>query len=153
MRLSFRALLAFLAAVFLAAGAQVPASAGSFPETVQRVCRECNGYRYQIPGQLAVYVVIDGVRHHVPDQPTYLNLWAGFADVIAGGGTVDIGDPLVVGAFLALEVETGRVYLVGRSKRWIPNPAILHQYAFDEAKIRRMSQASLPGRGPDIPGR
>ncbi|WP_410575141.1 hypothetical protein [Amycolatopsis sp. cmx-4-61] len=44
-----------------------------------------------------------------------------------------------------------KVYLVGRSRRWIPTPEIFNQYAFDASKIQH--PANMPGPGPDIPGR
>ena len=45
------------------------------------------------------------------------------------------------------------MYLVGRSKRWIPDTATFNQYSFDPAKIRDSTVDLLPGRGPDIPRR
>lgn len=156
MRMSSRSLLAFLAAVSLIGAPGVPASADAAPAgdpVVQVVCNTCNGFRYQNPGERAIYLVIDGVRHHVPDELTYFNLWATFAGLQSGGAVIDIGAPLVSGSYLARERETGRVYLVGRTKRWIPNDRIFDQYSFDRARIRPVNQASLPARGPDIPGR
>ncbi|WP_089956857.1 hypothetical protein [Lentzea xinjiangensis] len=134
-----------------------PASAAAAPPTgelvAQVVCGGCNGFRYQNPGEKAVYLVIDGVRHHVPDELTYFNLWANWAGLQSGGAVIDIGAPLVSGSYLARENETGRIYLVGRTKRWIRNGQILDQYAFDRSRIRNVNRASLPAEGPVIPGR
>lgn len=145
MRTSSRALLAFLAAVSLIGA---PASAVAAPPAgepvAQLVCHGCNGYRYQNPGELAVYLVIDGVRHHVPDELTYRNLSATFEGLRSDGALIDIGAPLVSGSYLARERETGMVYLVGRTKRWIPNERIFDQYAFDRVRIRAVNRASLP---------
>ncbi|WP_157985423.1 hypothetical protein [Lentzea terrae] len=157
MRTSARSSLAFLAALSLICAPQAPASAAVPPPAgepvVQVVCHTCNGFRYQNPGERAIYLVIDGERHHVPDELTYFNLWVDFSGVQSGGAVIDIGSPLLSGSYLARERETGRVYLVGRTKRWIPNETILNQYSFARSKIRDVSQGSLPGRGPDIPGR
>ncbi|NGY60694.1 hypothetical protein G7043_17330 [Lentzea sp. NEAU-D13] len=100
-----------------------------------------------------MYLVIDGVRHHVPDEATYFNLWASWDGRRPDGAAIDIGAPLLSGSYLARERETGMVYLVGRTKRWIPNEAVFNQYAFDWARVRDVSRSSLPERGPNIPGR
>lgn len=155
MRTSSRSLLAFLAAVSLLGTPYAAASAAVAPgePVAQVVCTGCNGLRYQNPGSTAVYLVIDGVRHHVPDEVTYFNLWATWEGLRPDGGAIDIGAAMVSGSFLAREVETNRVYLVGRTKRWIRNRDIFNQYAFDWARVRDVSQSSLPGPGPDIPAR
>ncbi|WP_370964365.1 hypothetical protein [Amycolatopsis sp. cg9] len=36
--------------------------------SVQTTCSTCNGTRYQSLLDPAVYLVIDGLRHHVPDR-------------------------------------------------------------------------------------
>lgn len=157
MRMFSRSSLALLTAMSLIGAPSATASAAAAPPAgepvVQVVCSTCNGFRYQNPGEKAVYLVIDGVRHHVPDELTYFNLWANWAGLQPGGAVIDIGAPLVSGSYLARERETGMVYLVGRTKRWIPNERILDQYAFDRSRIRTVNRASLPERGPDIPGR
>lgn len=157
MRTSSRSLLAFLAAVSLIGAPYASASAAAPPPVgdpvVQVVCNACNGLRYQNPGEAAVYLVIDGVRHHVPDEATYFNLWASWDGRRPDGAAIDIGAPLLSGSYLARERETGMVYLVGRTKRWIPNEAVFNQYAFDWARVRDVSRSSLPERGPNIPGR
>ena len=157
MRTSARSSLAFLAALSLICAPQAPASAAVPPPAgepvVQVVCPTCNGFRYQNPGERAIYLVIDGERHHVPDELTYFNLWVDFSGVQSGGAVIDIGAPLLSGSYLARERETGRVYLVGRTKRWIPNERIFNQYSFARSNIREVGEANLPGRGPDIPGR
>ncbi|SED39190.1 hypothetical protein SAMN04489727_7681 [Amycolatopsis tolypomycina] len=146
MNLSVRALPAILAAVFLTGVSHVPAAAA------QATCTPCNGYRYQVPGTTAVYLVIDGVRHHVPDERTYFNLWRTWDGILPGGTNITVGDPLLSNSYLGQEdFWPYRVYLVGRSKRWIPSPAIFDQYAFDWAKIQHPE--NMPGAGPDIPGR
>ena len=156
MRLSSRPLLAVLATASLIGASPLPASAATAgPDgqaTVQYVCQACNGYRYQIPGELAVYLVIDGVRHHVPDQETYLNLWPDFSGIQPGGGGITIGDPLVHGAYLARESGQNPVYLVGRSRRHVPNETVFYQYGFTWPKVRVVDPGTLPGPGPELPG-
>lgn len=115
-------------------------------------CHACNGYRYQRPGTKAVYLVIDGYLHHVPDDATYFNLWAGWNGIRPYYGGIPIGDPLVSGTFLAQE-PSGRTYLVGRTKRWIPNPTIFNQYAFDWSRVVKRNPEQLPAPWHDIPGR
>ncbi|SMC89921.1 hypothetical protein [Lentzea albidocapillata] len=158
MRTLSRLLVGLFSVLFLAGFSTVPASAAETARaetsvTIQALCHPCNGFRYQNPGSKAVYVVIDGLRHYVPDPTTYFNLWGGWDGLRPDGSTITIGDSLIHGAFLAKEVETGKVYLVGRTKRWIPSPTVFNQYAFDPSKIRSMSRASLPAAGPNIPGR
>lgn len=153
-----RLLPSILSALFLIGVHQAPVSAAEAGRAedsaaAQAVCHPCNGYRYQVPGSLAVYLVIDGLRHHVPDPATYSNLWSTWDGILPGGSNISIGEPLLSGSFLALERETQRTYLVGRSKRWIPNPTIFRQYAFDWGKVTEAYERNLPGQGPNIPGR
>ncbi|WP_410592763.1 hypothetical protein [Amycolatopsis sp. lyj-23] len=146
MNLSLRTLPVVLAALSLAGVSHLPASAA------QATCTPCNGYRYEEPGSPAVYVVIDGVRHHVPDEATYFNLWRTRDGILPGGTNITLGEPLLSNSYLGQDgFAPYKVYLVGRSRRWIPTPEIFNQYAFDANKIQH--PANMPGPGPDIPGR
>ncbi|MFJ1766773.1 hypothetical protein ACIOD2_41040 [Amycolatopsis sp. NPDC088138] len=131
--------------------AAAPAVAGQ--STTQAICNVYNGFRFQPAGSTAVYLVIDGERHQVPNEATYFRLWATWNGIQPNGGVCDLGDPLIDGAYLARELETGNVYLVGRRKRWIPNMTVFNQYSFDPARIRDEGRDYLPSRGPDIPER
>jgi hypothetical protein len=138
-------------------GSAAVAPAGAAPiraagqPAVQTLCSTCNGIRYQSLLDPAVYLVIDGLRHHIPDPATYSNLWRTWDGLNRWGDGIDIGEPLLSGSYLAREVETGMVYLVGRSKRWIPDMTVFNEYQFDPQKIVDRRRSQLPGRGPDIP--
>ncbi|WP_370964366.1 hypothetical protein [Amycolatopsis sp. cg9] len=80
-----------------------------------------------------------------------MNLWRTWDGLNRYGDGIDVGEPLLSGAYLAREIETGRVYLVGRSKRWIPDMAVFNLYQFDPQKIVDKYRSQLPGQGPDIP--
>jgi hypothetical protein len=153
-----RVTLGLLSAMLLVGVHYAPASATEVAHpadsvTAQEVCNRCNGFRYQDPRTKAVYLVIDGLRHHVPDTATYFNLWAGWDGLRTDGNGISVGEPLLSGSYLAKEIETGKVYLVGRTKRHIYTMEIFHQYAFDVARIRNVSRASLPPQGDNLPGR
>ncbi|MFD0690907.1 hypothetical protein [Actinomadura fibrosa] len=133
-----------------------PAAAGADRSTVRApICNVYNGFRYQAPGHTEVYVVIDGKLHWVPDEITYHNLWATWDGLRSGIPNCESGDQLAFGAYLAREVETGMVYLLGRTKRWIPNMTIFNQYSFNPAAIKDRGRDFLAiyDRGPDIPAR
>ncbi|MBB4911527.1 hypothetical protein [Actinophytocola algeriensis] len=158
MKKVLRLLPVILSAVFLIGVHQVPASAVETVRTghsaaVQTPCHACNGYRYQPAGSKAIYVVIDGLRHHVPSPDVYFRLWAGYGGLRVGGTNIPVGEPLVENAYLAQEYDTYRTYLVGRTKRWIPNPTVFNQYAFDWAKVQPRHWYDLPEVGHNLPGR
>ncbi|MFF7725306.1 hypothetical protein [Streptomyces sp. NPDC008001] len=107
---------------------------------------ELNGARLKGVNSPAVYLILDGKRHWIPNPATYNNLfrnWNGIQSVI-DIGAIDDGGQLSDGAILAKSPGEPAVYLVSNGiKRWITSPAAMDKYYFDWNKIVNISPVAL----------
>ena len=121
---------------------------------------ELNGYLLKLPNTDPIYLILDGYRCHVPDFPTFQNLFRDGAAVFQEPllNVVAQGPALSQGALLVRSDVTkdAKVYLLSNGvKRWIPNPEIFNLYQFNASRIVSLPVIvinSIP-TGPDIPVR
>ena len=92
------------------------------------------GYRINQEGQPAIYLVLDGKRHHIPNPTTYNNL-CGNSDTrhaVLDVNIVPDGGALSDGAILARPNNAPNVYLVSNGKkRHVTSPAAMAKFGFD----------------------
>jgi hypothetical protein len=117
---------------------------------------DLNGLRVKSPGwrQDAIYLIEGGVRRHIPDPPTYNNLFPNWDGVVLDIDIddIDLGSPINTGAILGKSFAPA-VYLIdGNVKRWITSPDVMDRYYFDWGKIHLIDQVVLDGvpNGPNI---
>jgi len=99
---------------------------------------DLNGLRVQLPGDPAIYLMDGGKKRHIPDPPTYNNLFRDWNGVIQeiDVGTIDVGTPISVGAVLAAGFGDAAIYLIDQGvKRHIGNPATMDRYYFGWNKV------------------
>jgi len=112
---------------------------------------EFNGFLLRDPASEAIYLIIDGLKCHVPDQLTCNNLFglSGNDMLQIVTEVVDVNDvsdglQLTPGAILALRTFNDgstdqSTYLISDAgsesqvKRYIPSPAIMGKYHFNQA--------------------
>jgi hypothetical protein len=119
---------------------------------------ELNGYLLKLPTADPIYLILDGLRCHVPDMPTFNNLFRDGAQVFPEPllNMVAEGPPLSLGAILAQAAPDFKWYLVSNGlKRWIPSKTIADLYQFDGKKVGTYPAILLNfiPIGPDIPPR
>jgi hypothetical protein len=115
---------------------------------------ELHGRRLQAPGDAAVYLVLDGQRHRIPDETAYANL---FRDR-SGIGAFDLsaipeGAPLSSYARLARSADEPAIYLMTNDhKHWITGPEAMDYYRFDWNKVVTLPRPVLDSqrRGGDL---
>lgn len=94
----------------------------------------------------AVYLVLDGVLRHIPDVPTYENLFIDW-DNITHCSDLDgytIGEPLSKEVSLAKGTLDGKVFLLLKEeKRWISSPDVFEWYGFSLLKIQSLPADKL----------
>jgi hypothetical protein len=116
---------------------------------------DLNGLRVQVPGDAAIYLVDAGYKRHIPDPPTYNNLFRDWNGVVVeiDVANIDTGTPISVGAILAQGFGDPAVYLIDQNhKRHIGNPGTMDRYYFAWNKIQHVAPiliASIPF-GPTI---
>lgn len=149
-------------ALALASSAGVAtASAATAPDTAshgstakpQRDRPDLNGRRIKAVDGQAIYLVLDGKRHWIPDPATYNNLfrdWNGIASVLDLGSITE-GSALSNGAFLGKTPDHPQVYLFSNGvKRWITSPAAMDKYYFAWNRIQNLPDEavnSVPSSG------
>ncbi|RFZ95611.1 hypothetical protein D0C36_08870 [Mucilaginibacter conchicola] len=94
----------------------------------------------------AIYLVLDGQVRHIPNPATFDNLFANGNGVIQSEPGLQVeGKPLTDGAYLVTaNGGDGKYYLVADGvKRWISTPQVFKKYAFDNAKVKKVSTGDL----------
>ncbi|WP_414170262.1 hypothetical protein ACMATS_35090 [Streptoverticillium reticulum] len=121
----------------------------------QRDRPDLNGLRIKAVDGPAIYLVLDGRRHWIPNPGTYDNLfrdWNGVVSVLDIGNITE-GGALSDGAFLGKSPDRPEVYLFSNGvKRWITSPAAMDKYYFAWNRIQNLPYEavnSIPN-GPSI---
>lgn len=94
---------------------------------------DLNGLRVKSPAAPHVYLIDRGVRRHIPDPPTYENLFRSWNGIIVDINITDItlGLPITPGAVLAKASNHPAIYLIDHAqKRWIVSPPVFDKYYF-----------------------
>jgi hypothetical protein len=100
--------------------------------------KDLDGLRMQLPGDPAIYLIDAGQKRHIPDPPTYNNLFRDWNGVVQDAhlNEIDTGFPLSQGAVLAQGYGDPAVYLIDRGqKRHIGSPATMDRYYLAWNKI------------------
>ncbi|RLU82993.1 hypothetical protein CTZ27_28820 [Streptomyces griseocarneus] len=107
---------------------------------------ELDGRRVKGLNEDAIYLIIDGTRHWIPNPATYNNLFRGWDGIltVVDTGSIDNGGQLSDGAFLGKAPDAPQVYLISNGhKRWITSPAAMDKYDFAWNKIASVSSVAL----------
>lgn len=114
------------------------------------------GTRIQVPNQPAIWLIDDdGMRHWIPDPPTYNNLfrdWNGVVEDI-NATEIDEGPSITSGAILARGVNDPAVYLISNGhKRWVTSPAAMDKFYFSWDRVQQVPLILLNfiSSGPNI---
>lgn len=116
---------------------------------------DLNGLRVQLPGDPAIYLMDGGKKRHIPDPPTYNNLFVDWNGVVQdiNVANIDTGTPISVGAVLAQGYGDAAIYLIDQGhKRHIGNPQTMDRYHFNWNRVQHTAPiiiASIPS-GPTI---
>ena len=96
------------------------------------VRNDLNGLRMQLPGNPAIYLIDEGCKRHIPNPPTFDNLfrdWSYIQDIDID--EIQTGTQITGGAILAQGKGRAEVYLIdGGTKRYVPSPAVMDRYNF-----------------------
>jgi len=117
--------------------------------------RDLDGLRLQLPGDPAIYLMDAGKKRHIPNPPTYNNLFRDWNGVVPDPdlNSIDTGTEISNGAVLAQAFGDAAVYLIdGGQKRHIGNPATMDRYYLNWNTIQHVAPiiiASIPNRCPD----
>jgi len=117
--------------------------------------KDLDGLRLQLPGDPAIYLMDAGKKRHIPDPPTYNNLFRDWNGIVQDPdlNTIDTGTEISVGAVLAQGFGDAAVYLIDSGqKRHIGSPATMDRYYFNWNTIQHVAPiiiASIP-TGPTI---
>jgi len=112
--------------------------------------KDLDGLRVQLPGDAAIYLMDAGQKRHIPDPPTYNNLFVNWNGVVQDADlpNIDTGFPISEGAVLAQAFGDAAVYLIDRgTKRHIGSPATMARYYFNWNAIQHVAPiiiASIP---------
>jgi hypothetical protein len=96
------------------------------------------GFRIKQANQAAIFLILDGHKHWIPDPPTYANLFgnAGWQEVL-DVDSVPNGDDLTAGALLGQPDNGPPIYLVSTGqKRLILSPQTMTKYGFDHGSVK-----------------
>ena len=105
---------------------------------------DLNGYRIQVPGQPAIWLIDEGKKRHIPNPATFNALFRNWEGIVQDINAVDIedGPAIMNGAILAQAEGDAAVYLVDVhhsvgnvpsdlvKKRHITSPTRMDQYNF-----------------------
>ena len=116
---------------------------------------DLNGFRLANPANGMVFLVDRGYIRHIPNPPTYNNLFRSWDGIIVDINVVDIprAPSITDGALLAKAVGHGPVYLVDRGqKRHVASPAVMDKYHFSWDRINNVPLILLDSMpdGPQI---
>ena len=88
---------------------------------------DLNGFRVKSPAAPHIYLIDRGMRRHIPNPPTYENLFRSWNGIIVDINISDItlGQPITSGAVLAKASNHPAIYLIDSAqKRWIVSPPV-----------------------------
>lgn len=112
--------------------------------------KDLDGLRMQLPGDPAIYLIDAGKKRHIPDPPTYNNLFRDWNGIVPDVdiNEIDTGTPISSGAVLAQAHGDAAVYLIDNGlKRHIGSPATMDRYHFAWNNIQHVAPitiASIP---------
>ena len=118
---------------------------------------EFNGYLLKHPEKPEIYLVLNGLRRHVPDEATLTGLFVTnrtvheelHIDYITKGDTIEKGATLVKGD----GADPWYLLAGGKIKMWIRDPTTFAQYQFRAVTtVAQILINSIPD-GPDVAGR
>jgi hypothetical protein len=115
-----------------------PATAAPASIGVTAVRPDLDGVRIQSVNNSAVFLIIDGQRHWIPNETTYFNLFRSFDGIVKDAhiNDIDEGEQLSDGAILARSPDFANVYLVSNGmRRWISSRGVFDRYQFNSRKI------------------
>jgi hypothetical protein len=110
----------------------IEVSVGVNPELLLANRPDLNGFRIKHPNG-TVYLILDGMRRHVPNPGTYANLFRDWSGIVTDIDVDEIqnGGPLSNGAILSRGIDTAPVYLISNGvKRHVVSPAAMDKYYF-----------------------
>lgn len=119
---------------------------------------DLNGIRIQIPGNAAIWLILNGVRRHIPNPSTFDNLfrnWNGIVQDI-NADQIDEGAALSNGAFLARPNNEAPVYLVSNNEKMhVLSPDVMDDYNFDWNRVQSLPKVAIDAiaSGPNVNGR
>lgn len=118
--------------------------------------RKYDGQRVTASKPGAVFVVINGQLHAIPDTATYNNLFTNWTTILVSDYLIDEmprGVALSAGAVLAKGNVHGAAFLItnGR-KHWIPNTQIFDLFSFNARNVNVVAQVIIDAvpQGSDI---
>jgi hypothetical protein len=118
---------------------------------------ELNGRLLKNPDFPEVYLILNGIRRHVPDEKTVESLFGASPQIFPEFhlNLIDKGDPLEKGATIVKAEGTDAWYLLpgGKVKMLIPTPAVVKQYQFRAATAYPSIVINSIPDGPKIEGR
>jgi hypothetical protein len=108
--------------------------------------RDLDGLRVQLPGDPAIYLMDAGKKRHIPDPPTYNNLFRDWSGIVQDVdlNDIDTGTPISHGAVLAQAFGDPAVYLIdGGQKRHIGSPATMDRYELSWNTIQHVAPSLI----------
>lgn len=109
--------------------------------------RQYDGQRIKSTDSPIIYLVINGVRHAIPDAFTYDNLFVSWSGVKVSNplcSRIPPSTTLTNGAYLAQGVPSGTKYLVTNGvKRVIPDESTFENFYFNSNKVQSISDSIL----------
>ncbi len=103
---------------------------------------DLDGLRMQLPGNPAIYLIMDGMKHWIPDPPTFNNLFRDWSGIVQDPhlNEIDNGPQISEGAVLAQAQGAAPVYLIDQNhKRWITSPATMDRYNFNWNRVNHVA--------------
>jgi hypothetical protein len=92
---------------------------------------DLNGLRVQLPGHPEIYLIDEGCKRHIPNPPTFDNLFRNWDGIVQDLNVNDIlsGPPIPDGAVLLQAKGAAEVWLIdGHVKRHVTSPAVMDRY-------------------------
>jgi hypothetical protein len=113
---------------------------------------ELHGRRLQLPGTSAVFLVLDGHRHLIPDQAT-AGLFRDASGIqMMDASAIPDGGPISGASLVRTDVD-GHVFLIANGrKHWVDTADALAFYDFDPDRIVDVPASAIAGltRGRDL---
>jgi hypothetical protein len=114
---------------------------------------DLNGLRVQEPGHAEIYLIDEGRKRHIPNPPTYDDLFRNWEGVQPDLhlDEIDTGAAISDGAILAFGKSSPAVYLVDRGhKRHVTSPGVMDKYYFywPTTRVDQILLDSIPDGNP-----
>jgi hypothetical protein len=100
------------------------------------------GYRVKADDDPKIYLVMFGLRHWIPGERTYNNLFRDWSGVLRFPTTDALREvipetvSLTAGACLAKSSDRDLIYLINENRRlWVSSPAVMDKFYFDWDKV------------------